>query len=61
MATVLQRPHSLILEAARPIQRDGEPSIADLDGLIAQQLAAAAATAAIVCELLCMSHRARSL
>ena len=37
---VLQRPDALVLQATRPIQRGGEPSITDLDGPVAQQLAA---------------------
>src|SRR4051812_42256147 len=40
MATVLQRPHPLAAQTARPLQRSDEPSIADLDGLLAQQRAA---------------------
>ena len=37
---VLQRPHPLVLQAARPVQRRREASITNRDRLVAQQLAA---------------------
>jgi hypothetical protein len=55
MAAIFQRPHPLCTQPARPIHRDGEPALADVDGLVADQLPVLAATAAIVCEPLCMS------
>jgi hypothetical protein len=39
MPAVLRRPHPLGAQPARPIQHDGEPALADLDGLVAEQLA----------------------
>src|SRR3954463_1598722 len=36
---VLERPHAVAVEAARPPQQRAEPAPADLDGLLAEQLA----------------------
>jgi len=52
VTAVLKRPHPRPVEAARPPQQRTEPAPANRDGLLAQQLAVAAATAAIVCERL---------
>jgi hypothetical protein len=38
MAAIFQRPHPLCTQPARPIHRDGEPALADVDGLVADQL-----------------------
>jgi hypothetical protein len=40
VTTVLQRPEALIADPAGPVKRHGKPLIADLDGLLAAQLAA---------------------
>src|SRR5512133_4225971 len=55
VTTVLQRPEALIADRAGPIKRHGKPLIADLDRLLAAQLAARVDGAARVCALLCMS------
>ena len=52
---VLKRPDPLATETARPIQRGGKAALADLDRLISDSSPVAAATAAIVCDRLCMS------
>jgi hypothetical protein len=38
VSTVLQRPHSLNAQSARPLERCGEPVVTGLDGLVAEQL-----------------------
>ena len=55
VSAVLQRPHPSPPESARPDEQRGEPLGADLDGLLAQQLAGRRETAAIVCERLWVS------
>jgi hypothetical protein len=38
VATVLERPHPLDAQAARPLERRGEPAVTDLHDLVAQHL-----------------------
>ena len=58
---VLQRPDPLGAQAARPIQRRGEAALADLDGLLAEQLAGCRARPRRSCASSCACpHRARS-
>jgi hypothetical protein len=55
MPAVLQCPDPLCTHATGPVERRGKPAVTDTDCLVAEQLAVVAATAAIVCEPLCMS------
>jgi hypothetical protein len=39
LPAILKRPHAVAVDAARPPQQGAEPAPADLDGLLAEQLA----------------------